>query len=226
MLLTLTVRNVPGDQLEATLDQMLDAWRRMRDQQRVRRGLLGWARNLEITYNRVRNDYHPHIHAIIYIADEDMAKSAFWGDLWRETMRVDYNPIIDVRPITDGQGAVAEVSKYVTKVGKILELPESVLDDVVWTMVNVLYKRRLRAYGGEWARVRREIGAVDEHKLTDDQIDNLSDQTEALTCCGHDMVDVIMRWTGMDYDITRASDGSPIVVPEPEAVTPVRRTTR
>jgi hypothetical protein len=148
-----------------------------------------------------------------------MTKASFWRDLWRDTMDIDYDPIIDVRPITDSVGAVAEVSKYVTKVGKIYDLPEYVLDDVVWTLASVLYKRRLRAYGGEWARVRRAIGAVDEAKLTSDQIDNLSDQTEALECCGHDMIDVIMRWTGLEYEYTRAVDGSHIVVPEPEAVT-------
>jgi hypothetical protein len=220
LLVTLTVRNVPGEQLSATLDQMLLAWNKMQDRRQVRRGLLGWARNLEITYNQARDDYHPHIHAIIYTRDLDMAKASFWGNLWREVMQLDYDPIIDVRPIKDGAGAVAEISKYVTKVGSILDLPDGIVDDVVQTLATALYKRRLRAYGGEWARVRRAIGAVDEDKLTDEQVDGLSDQVEGIECCGHEMVEVVMRWTGDEYEVTRADDGSPMVVPEPEAVAP------
>jgi plasmid rolling circle replication initiator protein Rep len=222
LLLTLTVRNVPGDQLDATIDGVQAAWRRMRKLKDTERGMLSWARTLEITYNEQRDDYHPHIHVIVYAADERMNKASFWGEIWRDAVKADYDPIIDVRPIEGAggaiAGAVAEVSKYVTKVGKVLDLPDAIAEQVVWTLANALHRRRLRAYGGEWARIRREMKMADENAMTDDQVDALVDQVEGIVCCDHDMVDIIMRWTGLEYEITRENDGSPVVVPEPEAV--------
>jgi hypothetical protein len=222
LLLTLTVRNVKGDQLGETIDGMLQAWSGVWKRRNVKRGVLSYARTLEITYNEKRGDYHPHIHAIVYVNDGDMLKASFWGDVWRDSMQLDYNPVIDVRPIVDQSGAVSEVSKYVAKVGKILALPHGTVDRVVRTLATVLHKRRLRTYGGEWAKVRKALDMVDEDKMTDEQIEALGDGLETMEtpeCCGSGMVDVVMVWTGMEYQVTLASDGSPVVVPEPEAVT-------
>jgi hypothetical protein len=208
-LLTLTVRNVTGDKLSGMLTDMLDAWRRMRSVRVIQRNILAWARTLEITYNPWRNDYHPHIHAITYMSDNSMASGAYWQPLWRDLMGLDYNPIVDVRPIVDGTGAVYEVSKYVAKVGRILQLGNGVIDGVVRTLAMSVHGRRLQSYGGQWAAVRKVLRQQEIDRMSDKQVNELSSQLDQdrYICCGEPMADVILRWTGLDYEIVGGNDG-------------------
>lgn len=65
----------------------------------------GYFRSLEVTYNEERNEYNPHFHLIlavnksyfkdtrIYLTQED------WTNLWKQSLKADYIPIVDVRRI-------------------------------------------------------------------------------------------------------------------------------
>nr|WP_277717641.1 protein rep [Priestia flexa]WEZ10432.1 protein rep [Priestia flexa] len=95
LFLTLTVKNVNGDELRDTLTQMTDKFRRLMDYKPVKRSILGFFRGLEITYDyeqvitQKRYDknpkyykkqglkpgdsnpnfgkYHPHFHVLICV---------------------------------------------------------------------------------------------------------------------------------------------------------------
>ena len=66
---TLTVQNVPQNQLISLMDEMQNTWERIKRQfqnEKTRKKLPipAGLRKLECTYNTERNDYHPHYHII------------------------------------------------------------------------------------------------------------------------------------------------------------------
>ena len=56
--LTLTVPNVPLEQLEDTVSHLFDSWKKLTNRRGVKRIMKGYLRCLEITFNHERNDYH------------------------------------------------------------------------------------------------------------------------------------------------------------------------
>ena len=99
--LTLTVRNCPLTELRSTLADMSKAWNRLAARKQFIAS--GWLRNVEIT--RADNDYaHPHYHAVLmvpttYFGGNHYLSQNKWTALWRESMRLDYDPIVHVRVI-------------------------------------------------------------------------------------------------------------------------------
>ncbi|PAP24256.1 protein rep, partial [Salmonella enterica] len=60
----------------------------------------GWIRTTEVTRGSV-GSAHPHFHTLMMVPPSmftrDYVKHARWGELWRESLRVDYDPNVDVR---------------------------------------------------------------------------------------------------------------------------------
>ena len=174
LLLTLTVRNVIGDKLNSSIDMFMEGWHRLSQRLVWRKAVRGWYRGLEITHNVDINSswydtYHVHIHGLLevspgyfrgdnYIAQED------WVRLWREAMRLDYDPIVDVRKVKGRTGkAVAEVAKYTVKDGDYI-YPEDwdLTVDTVRLLDEALDGRRLVAYGGHLMELHRKLDLDDE----------------------------------------------------------------
>lgn len=125
--LTLTVRNVPLSGLRQTLVEMNAAWKRMIER-KVWPGL-GFIRSTELT--RAQNDYaHPHFHALLYVSSSYFGREYIsherWVGMWREALRVDYDPSVKVQafkqntmidPETGTERALAPVEglKYAVK---------------------------------------------------------------------------------------------------------------
>ena len=126
LFLTLTVRNVEVTRLRETLATMSRAWVRMIE--RKDWPAVGWIRSLEITRGE-DGSAHPHYHAMLmvpasYFSGQGYITQKSWSEGWRTALRVDYDPVVDVRTIkpksnADGRTAlyhaVAEVAKYSTK---------------------------------------------------------------------------------------------------------------
>lgn len=200
-LLTLTQKNVSAEALPREIDNMMHAWAKLRYIRKIQRELVGWARTVEITVGS-DGSYHPHIHCILMLKKgSPLRESSVWRSLWASVLQLQYEPICDCRPITD-VGAVYEVSKYVTKVGRILDNPDlgQCFDDVK-TIGNAIYGRRLRSYGGEWAKVRRALRMVAVDDMDDGELDAAGAMLD-----GHDKCDcgaaveaVCLYWSGMEY---------------------------
>lgn len=152
LFLTLTVRNCQADELSGTLDKMFDGWKRFVKRKAFDSAVVGWFRGLEVTRNNDARSiwhrtYHPHFHVLVcvrpsyfkgkskgYLTQKD------WQALWQSAMRLDYDPVIDVRPVKPKsemseigelagiadleqakvrlkalESAVAETAKYATK---------------------------------------------------------------------------------------------------------------
>jgi plasmid rolling circle replication initiator protein Rep len=63
--LTLTVKNVEAEKLKPTLEKMYKNFTKIKDLERKQGVKLVGVRKLECTYNREKNEYHPHYHMIL-----------------------------------------------------------------------------------------------------------------------------------------------------------------
>jgi len=132
--LTLTVRNCPIADLRQTILSMNRGWQRLI--QRKDWPAQGWIRGVEVTVGE-DGTAHPHFHALLmlpssYFSGAGYVSTKKWVQLWKEAMRLDYDPYCDIRVIKprlgslsscDGRethldavfGAVSEVAEHVTK---------------------------------------------------------------------------------------------------------------
>ena len=99
--LTLTVKNCPVTVLRSTLMELARAWQRL-TQLRVWPAL-GWIRSTEITRSQRDRSAHPHFHALLMVPptyfQADYLRQSQWAELWQQSLRVDYRPVVDVRTI-------------------------------------------------------------------------------------------------------------------------------
>lgn len=168
VMLTLTMRNVAGGQLGAGIDRILKAWSRMMTKAARRRPWrvsAGWFRALEITYSASTDSWHPHIHAVLlmpvgYFSDpEQYIDHDGWVAEWRWALRVDYDPSVEVHTVKGIRAdAVAEVSKYAVKPGDWVSEDCDETDAHVELLARELRGRRLTAFGGVMAEVRKALG--------------------------------------------------------------------
>lgn len=201
-LLTLTQKNVKGSELNREVSSLLEAWERMRHIREFERGVKGWARTIEIV--PALNDpgsFHPHIHCILIHSDETSLCSAreWWAKMWKRSMELDYEPIVDIRPVENTEGAVYEVSKYVSKLSRVYDGSEWERFNVKH-MTDAIYNRRLRSYGGIWAKARKRLNMARVEQMNDDAISEYGDMLDS-KCdeCGKDLAFVSLRWAGLKF---------------------------
>ena len=119
IMLTLTVRNCALEDLRQTVRDITAGWSRLTRRVSMR-PVKGWLRSVEITPGkRGPGEAHPHVHCLLLVDEtwtEAHFERDFWVKEWAEACRLNYLPIIDVRPITSS-GGIVEVLKYCVKAG-------------------------------------------------------------------------------------------------------------
>lgn len=113
--LTLTVRNCPTEQLKDTLTHLNKSWQRL-TQRSVWPGL-GFVKALEVTRNHEDDTCHPHIHAVVavnksYFTGRTYLSHEKWTQLWRQALRVEYDPIVHVKRVKARRGQVESLEDY------------------------------------------------------------------------------------------------------------------
>ncbi|OJT53970.1 protein rep [Bacillus licheniformis] len=185
LFLTLTVRNVEGDELRPRITDMMQGFRKLFQYKKVKSSTLGFFRALEITKNHEEHAYHPHFHVLIPVKRNYFGKSYIsqkeWTSLWKKAMNLDYTPIVhiqrvkgkakidaeqiesEVREAMEEQKAVLEISKYPVKDTDILrgnQVTESNLDTVYY-LDDALSSRRLIGYGGILKDIHKKLNLCD-----------------------------------------------------------------
>lgn len=154
--LTLTVKTCPLDELRDTLALMNKAWQRL--SQRKSFPALGFIKSVEVT--RSQDGYaHPHFHCLLLVPagyfGYGYISQVKWADLWQSCLKVDYQPIVDVRAVkaklksgaADPEAglfnAICETLKYSVK-------ETDLVADPIWLegLTNQLHKTRAIAIGG------------------------------------------------------------------------------
>ena len=122
--LTLTVPNVPLRGLSDAIDGLFEGWKRLRERKEVKSAVKGYLRTLEVTYNHERNDWHPHIHAVMTVSPKYFKGNSYitqerWLELWREATRIPQITQVDIRKVKTSKKGVdplevgfAEACKY------------------------------------------------------------------------------------------------------------------
>jgi len=120
------------------------------------------------------NTIHPHFHAVLlvertYFKSDGYMHTRDWVKLWRQSARLDYDPVCDIRRVRtskEKRNQVADIAKYTYKDAEILtdKLAEQEKDNVVQSLSSALHGRRLYAYGGIMKEIVAEL-KLDENKI-------------------------------------------------------------
>lgn len=182
LFLTLTMKNVTGDQLGDALGKLAQAWNRLLKQRQIERAVKGWFRAIEIT--RSGKNYHPHLHAILavepdYFSRESRKSGKYLNqtDLvvrWQKALRVDYKPSVRIQTAKGKSGdgtavasaggrAAVEAAKYAVKDEDYIDpkLSEGEAIQILTDYTNALKRRRLTAFGGWLKEAARALDAED-----------------------------------------------------------------
>lgn len=178
LFLTLTCANVSGEDLANQLDELFKAFNLLTKRKSVKLAVKGWFRALEVTHNLVNDTYHPHFHVILavnksYFTDsKQYLKQEQWTQLWKDSLKIDYTPIVDVRAFkTDSKTSVAksvaETAKYTVKSNDFIirdangDIDEEMTDSAVYVLENALANRRLVAFGGRFKEIHKLLSLDD-----------------------------------------------------------------
>lgn len=157
LFLTLTQKNVSIQDLRQTLQQMNRAFQRLVQLKAF--PAEGWLRSTEVTKGRDGNA-HPHFHCLLmvpagYFSGKGYIKQSKWVELWRKSMRLDYNPILDVQAVKQGSRPmelVPELLKYCTKESDLVADREWFLE-----LTRQMHKMRAVATGGVLKEYLKEL---------------------------------------------------------------------
>ena len=201
--LTLTVKNCYGEDLKNTLDLMTKSFNKLSERKAFKQAVKGYFRSLEITYNKKYNTYHPHFHLILavnknyFTDDRTYLSQEKWTNLWKESLKVDYTPVVDVRRVKsknkDFGKVVAETAKYTVKADDYLikdedgKIDEGLTDNVVKTLDKALHRKRLVSFGFIFKEIHKML------KL-DDTEDGSLENTDNEDKLRDDLTDIILRY--------------------------------
>lgn len=148
---TLTIVNVPFDQLGKAIEQMKKdfylCWKRLKR----KHGNTPALRKIEVTWNSKTDEYHPHFHILM----NGSMHSNFLVENWLQL-----NPTASINAQQDvfaNDNTIIELAKYVTKLWKdsdtivdghkkkVLPFEPNVMDNIFSVLQNT---RTLQTYGG------------------------------------------------------------------------------
>jgi plasmid rolling circle replication initiator protein Rep len=177
LFVTLTVKNTPITELKETLRAMNKGFQRLSQLKSF--PAIGWLRSTEVTKGRDGNA-HPHFHCLLLVPrsyfGRNYIKQSEWVEMWRKSMRLDYDPIMDVRSVKEGSKPmelVPELLKYCVK-------ESDLVSDRAWflELTRQMHKMRAIATGGILKDYLKELeeepddligdsesGAIDEASL-------------------------------------------------------------
>ncbi len=158
--LTLTVQNCPLEELRANVTHINKSWGRL--VKRSKFPAVGWLKSLEVTRGRDGNA-HPHLHVMLmvkasYFKGTNYLSQKRWSELWKSCLRVDYQPVVDIRLVKPKSGSsensvtvyMSGVKKAIVEVVKYSVKEADLTDDPLWLkgLTNQLHKTRSVAVGG------------------------------------------------------------------------------
>lgn len=174
LFLTLTVKNCPIDNLRDNLTWMHASFKRLTKLKAW--CVKGWIKSTEITRGQ-DGLAHPHFHCLLMVPPSYFSGSRYlsrekWAQLWQQSLRIDYLPIIDIRAIPPTENPtvlIPEILKYQTKVDDLMTDREWLLQ-----LTQQLHKSRAIAVGGVLSQYMRDLkrepeSLLDEIAETDHQ---------------------------------------------------------
>jgi plasmid rolling circle replication initiator protein Rep len=167
LFVTLTVKNCAIAELRATIEHLNQSFARLtklKDWPGI-----GHIKTVEITRSKDRTA-HPHLHVLVmtkasYFGANYLSKNE-WCALWKQSVRTEYTPVIDVKAIKAKDSPVAllaEVIKYQTKPNDLI------FADREWFLeyTRQVHGTKAFALGGVFKEYFREL---DKEETTEEMI--------------------------------------------------------
>lgn len=167
-MVTLTQKNVKLDKLYNEITKLSTGIKRLTQRKKWKESIIGWAKSLEITYNKEDRTFHPHYHFLIVWDTSKSLHSIDIQNLWKSSLKVDYFPQCE---ITQAYGENANITniineclKYNIKVAK--KEQGAIYDDLSLsefkTFLKIMKGKRLVSYGGIIQDYRNKLQYTDE----------------------------------------------------------------
>lgn len=192
ILLTLTVPNCEITELRAKIQEMNQAWHRMKNRAFFNKKILGFIRATEVTRNAIKGTAHPHFHCLLHVRNSYFNGRNFinrdqWLKYWQEAIRDFSITQVDVRSVRNTKksdeenllkGAL-EVVKYATK-------HDNITAHVEWFIEYALQVERMRfmATGGTLKDLIADLEKDDLIHVDDERTkeENLTEDSGARLC--------------------------------------------
>lgn len=196
--MTLTVKNCSAEDLQETIDNLLQSFRRLYNRRSFKKSIKGSIRGLEITYNKAAKTFHPHIHLLCAVPEDyfdsnsknyvTIEKLRKW---WSESAKLNYYVQVDIRGIDQSDNAVAEVAKYAIKMSSLID-DTNKLNEIKATqcIYEFTYGRRLIAALGCFKKAMQVLNIKDF-----DEIENDIEITD------NDIIQCL--WSGEKFDLKK-----------------------
>ncbi|AFZ24206.1 plasmid rolling circle replication initiator protein [Cylindrospermum stagnale PCC 7417] len=157
LFITLTVRNCKISELRENLNEINKAFKRLTELKAW--PAKGWVKSIEVTKGKDGVSAHPHLHILAMVQPSYFShgylSQARWVSLWQQCLRIDYQPVMDVRAVAknhDPQKLIPEILKYQVKESDLLGDREWFLE-----LTRQLHKTRAIAVGGILRHYMREL---------------------------------------------------------------------
>jgi plasmid rolling circle replication initiator protein Rep len=204
LFLNLTVRNVPGEALSDTVTEMLKAFKSLSELDEVDRAVVGYVRTLEVTYNKDRDDFHPHIHVLLAVKSGYFSNNYIrhdrWLKLWKHQCKIDYDPWVYVSSVKKRKSddslidAAFEVGKYVAKDSDYIhENDNDLTDKITLTLSEALKNRRLIGFGKLLKKIHAELNLQDVESEAADLVKG-NDKNCKCAICDSNLREQLFRW--------------------------------
>ena len=201
LFLTLTMKNRPSSELKKAVGELNKAFKRMSKTKAFKSVVMGYFKAVEIIGSKTKSgEVHPHLH-ILLIVSKSYFKSRYylshskWVEMWKKALRVDYTPVLDIRPIKAKrklsalQSAVFEVAKYSVKHTKLVGLS----DEDFTNVINQTKNMRFFSTGGILKEMIN-LAKIEEELVT------LDGEKEELW---REIYEEIYRWNDGDYRLKK-----------------------
>lgn len=175
LFLTLTVKNVyDGEELNKSLSDMAQGFRRMMQYKKINKNLVGFMRATEVTVNNKDNSYNQHMHVLLCVEPtyfkntENYVTQKQWIKLWKKAMKLDYDPSVKVQIVrpknkqkSDIQSAIDETAKYPVKDTDFMTDDEEKNLKRLSDLEEGLHRKRLISYGGLLKEIHKKLNIDD-----------------------------------------------------------------
>lgn len=219
LFLTLTIKNVSGEDLNKTISEMGVGFNRLMKYKKVDKNILGYLRATEVTYSKDYENYHPHLHVLLMVKPnyfnsrgDNYITQKDWGKLWSKAMKLDYVPMVDIRTVKPKKEtvskknslkkAILETSKYPVKPfdmekdknGKRIIYDEETKLKITDDMMNGLYRKRQVGFGKLFKELKAKLKLDDVEDGNLVQVGTEEDSENA----GRDII-AIWNWERKNY---------------------------
>lgn len=196
--ITLTAPNVPKEKLRDEIDDFNIAFKRLFQTKEFKAINKGFIRKLEVTYNKERDDYHPHFHLVVavnksYFKSRDYLSKRRLLELWQRAKRDNSITQVDIKPCR--MDSIKQVMELATYSAKQSDLYSS--KDVFDAFYEGLYAKKLLVYNGIFREYKKKL---ETGEIQADEVIELNQILEEAT------KEIYLLWENSDYYMAYEKD--------------------